>query len=454
MTILSIRSERVLERRGRLRAATVHVKDGRIVGIGGYDERPAGVQMMDVGDLMVLPGLVDTHVHINEPGRTEWEGFESATRAAAAGGITTIVDMPLNCIPATTTVEALEEKLRAGTGKCHVDVGFWGGLVPGNAAHLEPLARAGVFGYKCFLSPSGVDEFPHVSEADLREALPLLADLQLPLLVHAELPALLRAPDPMGDPRAYRTWMDSRPLDAERAAVELLLRITADAEVHVHVVHLSSPDGASDLTGARTRRGLMTTETCPHYLTFAAEDIPDGATAFKCAPPIRGRAHRDRLWQSLAQHRIDLVVSDHSPAPASLKRLEDGNVVEAWGGIASLQLTLAAVWTGAAAHGLQIGEVVRWMSEAPAQLLDLETRKGCIAPGRDADLVLWDPDAEIVVHPPSLEHRHPVTPYAGTRLRGQVRTTLLRGEIVYDEGTFPSDPRGRYLFGCGRKMQA
>jgi len=387
---------------------------------------------------------VDTHVHINDPGRAEWEGFEHATKSAAAGGVTTLVDMPLNSIPSTTDVRAFEAKREAAKGGCHVDVGFWGGVVPGNVDSLEPLARAGVLGFKCFLCPSGVDEFEHVTEKDLRAALPVLSKLRLPLLAHSELPALLND-GAAGDPRRYATWLESRPPASELAAIDLLIRLAREFDAAVHIVHLASRDALPSLQAARMAGAKVTIETCPHYLTFAGEDIPDGATSFKCAPPIRSREHREGLWQGLADGVIDLVATDHSPAPPSMKRLDTGDFMRAWGGIASLQIGLSAVWTGASARGFSIEDVVRWMCREPARLAGLEARKGAIAPGKDADLIVWDPDAESTVDPAALYHRHPVTPYAGLRLRGRVVTTLVRGQAVVREGQGAAEPFGQVL---------
>ncbi len=399
------------------------------------------------GELIVLPGLVDTHVHINEPGRTDWEGFRHATRAAAAGGVTTLVDMPLNSRPATVSLDALEAKLRASEGQLHVDVGFWGGVVPGNIRDLEPLARRGVLGFKSFLCPSGVEEFPHVTEADLREALPILAALGTPLLVHAELPALLRPVNPAGDPRSHRTWMDTRPAASEAAAVGLLIHLARQPGLRIHVVHLSSPDPLAAIRRARAEGLFITCETCPHYLTFDGALIADGSTAFKCAPPLRGASERDGLWQGLTAGDIDLIATDHSPAPPALKHLEDGDFLRAWGGIASLQLGLAAVWAGASSRGLPVECLTRWMAAAPAALAGLERTKGAIVAGRDADLVVWDPDAAHIVDPAALHHRHPVTPYAGMELRGHVRTTILRGEVVFDDGVVADRAKGRAILG-------
>jgi allantoinase len=419
------------------------------VAIHEYDDAPAGVPDLDAGSNVVLPGLVDTHVHINDPGRAEWEGFEHATRAAAAGGVTTLVDMPLNSIPSTTSVEGLEEKRAAAQGRCHVDVGFWGGVVPGNAAGLAPLAAGGVLGFKCFMCPSGVDEFRHVGESDLRAALPILAALDLPLLAHAELPALLRNPTAStdretADPRRYSTWLDSRPDASEQAAIEMLVRLAVEYAARIHIVHLASAAALPEIRAARAAGVALSVETCPHYLTFAAEDIGDGATAFKCAPPIRSRRNRARLWEGLIAGDIDLVATDHSPAPPALKHLDDGDFLSAWGGVASLQLGLSIVWTGAAERRIPLERLAEWLAERPAKLAGLAT-KGAIVVGRDADLVVWDPDAEWVVDARTLQHRHPVTPYDGRRVRGRVLTTILRGETVFDRGAFASVPTGTTL---------
>jgi allantoinase len=439
-----VRGERVVLPEG-MRPASVRVSQGRIVAIGPHSDRGDGAPEIDAGTNVVLPGLVDTHVHINDPGRADWEGFETATRAAAAGGVTTLVDMPLNSIPPTTTVAGLDAKRRAAAGRCHVDVGFWGGVVPGNTADLEPLARAGVLGFKCFLSPSGVDEFPHVSEWDLRVAMPVLAPLGLPLLAHAEWPGLLSEPDARADPRRYRTWLASRPPAAEHAAIDLLVRLARHTGARVHIVHLASADALPAIAAARADGLPITVETCPHYLTFGAEEIADGATPCKCAPPIRERDHRERLWQALALDQIDLVATDHSPAPPALKHIDDGDFVGAWGGIASLQLALSVMWTGAADRGLSIERLARWMSAAPARLAGLDGVKGAIAAGHDADLVIFDPDAAFTVNAATLYHRHAVTPYDGARLRGRVRTTMLRGQIVFADGECRGPAAGRLL---------
>jgi allantoinase len=425
-----------------VRPASVHIRDGVIRRVAGWEDVPGDAPVEDVGDLVVMPGLVDTHVHVNEPGRTEWEGFETATRAAAAGGVTTLLDMPLNSIPATTSVGGLAAKREAARGKCAVDVGFIGGVIPGNTHQLAPLRSSGVLAFKCFLVHSGVDEFPGVGEDDLREAFPVLAPLGAPLMVHAEHPAHIVTP-PAGGSTAYAPYLASRPPRAERAAVEMLVRLMEWCRVPVHVVHLSSAEGLTAVRDARARGLPITAETCPHYLTFAAEEIPDGATQYKCAPPIRAGTERAALWHGLLTGDVGLVVSDHSPAPPAIKA-GGGDFFAAWGGIASLQLGLPAVWTAASARGVSLVELARWMCAAPADLVGLGRRKGRLAAGRDADLVVWDPSASFVVDPALLQHRHPLTPYAGRRLRGVVSATYLRGRLAYRDGDFTT-PRGELL---------
>jgi len=428
--VYGIRSTRVVLPSG-VRPATVYVRDTRIDRVVALDDQTPAAPIRDVGSLVVMPGLVDTHVHVNEPGRTEWEGFETATAAAAAGGITTIVDMPLNSVPATTKLWALDAKQYAGRN-ASVDVMFWGGVVPGNVADLDPLTDAGVRGFKCFLAPSGVDEFAFVEEADLRLALPVLQRRRRPLLAHAEWPAALKPVPATSDPRAYSTWLDSRPPVAEVDAVRMLIALCREFETPIHIVHLAAAEAVPLLRAARAEGLPITVETCPHYLTFCAEEIPDGATLFKCAPPIRGRANREALWQALLDGVIDLIATDHSPCPPAMKG--DGDFLRAWGGIAALELSLPAVWTGAAARGVPLEGLARWLSAAPARLADLYGRKGTIAAGADADLVIWDPDAEFVVDERRLHQRHKRTPYEGMTLRGRIKETYARGRLVYRDG--------------------
>ena len=443
---LVVTSGRVVTPDGE-RPGAVVVSQGRISAVVSPAQAPSAAATVDVGDAALLPGLVDSHVHINEPGRTEWEGFASATRAAAAGGVTTVVDMPLNSIPPTTTVPALEAKARAADGQALVDYAFWGGVVPGNAEDLEPLVRAGVRGFKCFLAPSGVDEFPRVTERDLIGAMRRLATLDRVLLAHAELPgpiAAAEAESAGADRRRYATWLASRPRAAELEAIDLLLLLSLETGCRVHIVHLSCAAALDRIENARHAGARVTVETCPHYLTFAAEDIPDGQTPYKCAPPVRERENRERLWRGLAHGEIDLVASDHSPAPPALKHLDTGDFLAAWGGVASLELSLPATWTGARARGHGLPALARWLAQRPARLARL-AHKGRIAPGCDADLVVFDPDTEWVVNPARLHQRHPVTPYAGLALRGKVLRTFVRGSCVYEDGRCSGQPAGRWL---------
>jgi allantoinase len=442
---LVVSSERVVTPDG-VRPGAIVVARGRIQNIVpiGNAPPPHAAASVNAGSAAVLPGLVDTHVHLNEPGRTEWEGFVTGTRAAAAGGVTTLIDMPLNSIPATTTVSALRLKLQAAAPVALVDYGFWGGVVPGNVDDLEPLLDAGALGFKCFLVPSGVDEFAHVGESDLRPAMQRLAARDAVLLVHAELPGPIARAAPQGDPRRYATWLASRPEHAEVEAIELLLRLSEETGCRVHIVHLSAATAFPIIEHARRAGARITVETCPHYLTFAAEAVPDGSTAYKCAPPLRSAANRERLWDGLARGIIDLVATDHSPAPPALKRLDSGDFMAAWGGIASLELSLAAVWSGARAHGHALDDVARWLCGAPARLAGLD-RKGRIAPGCDADLVIFDPEAEWTVEPVRLRQRHPITPYAGMTLQGKVRQTFLRGVSIYESGRTRERPEGQWV---------
>ncbi|MFI0719369.1 allantoinase AllB [Streptomyces sp. NPDC021224] len=440
---LVLRSTRVVTPEGE-RPAAVAVRGGVVTAVLAHDAPlPPGVPVRELGTDVLLPGLVDTHVHVNDPGRSEWEGFATATAAAVAGGVTTLVDMPLNSVPPTTTAAHLEVKRAAARGRVHADVGFWGGAVPGNTADLRPLHDAGVFGFKCFLLPSGVDEFPPLSPAELSAALTEIAGFGGLLIVHAEDPAVIDGAPQRPGPR-YADFLASRPPAAEERAVEGLVELAARLGARVHVLHLSSASALPLIAAARRAGVPVSAETCPHFLTLTAEEVPDGATEFKCCPPIREAANQDALWAALADGTIGSVVSDHSPCTLALKRRDTGDFAEAWGGISSLQLGLSAVWTEARRRGHTLGDVARWMAAGPAALAGLAA-KGAVAPGRDADFAVLDPDAAFTVDPALLHHRNPVTAYAGRTLRGVVRETWLRGRLVASGGAPVGPPAGRLL---------
>lgn len=462
---------------GQLRPASLVIAGGKI-----QDIVPLGAGPQDCpqeqSDRLILPGFVDTHVHINEPGRTQWEGFETATQAAAAGGVTCLVDMPLNCIPVTTTLAALEEKLAACENRLYVDCGFFGGVVPGNAHELEAMVDRGVLGFKSFLIHSGIDDFPKVEEEHLRAALPILKRRNIPYLIHAELEKTTDSAHhhnhghadagtnaygsgggrsvtqaSAADSRRYLTFLESRPDRWETDAVDLMIRLSGEYGARVHIVHLSSAMALPALEDARRRGVLISVETCPHYLTLAAEDIPDGATEFKCAPPIRRRDNQQQLWRALQAGVVDFVVSDHSPCVPALKLREQGDFMEAWGGIASLQLGPANLWTGSRERSLALPDFVRWLCSGPAEFAGLHQRKGKLAKGFDADVVFWNPDEPFVPIGESLYQRHKLHPYADRTLTGLADKTFLRGELVFERmkdgsGRFVG-PRGQQLLGRG-----
>ncbi|MFD0353198.1 allantoinase AllB [Streptomyces sp. NPDC127110] len=436
---LVLRSTRVITPEGT-RAASVAVAGGKIAAVLPHDaEVPAGARLEDFGDDVLLPGLVDTHVHVNDPGRTEWEGFWTATRAAAAGGITTILDMPLNSLPPTTTVGNLRVKQEVARTKAHVDVGFWGGALPDNVKDLRPLHDAGVYGFKCFLSPSGVDEFPLLDQEQLATSLAEITGFGGLLIVHAEDPHHLESAPQNPGPK-YADFLASRPQDAENTAIQNLIDQAKRLNARVHVLHLSSASALPLIAAAKAEGVQITVESCPHFLTLTAEEVPDGATEFKCCPPIREAANQDVLWDALADGTIDCIVSDHSPSTADLKT---GDFATAWGGISSLQLGLPAIWTEARKRGRTLEEVARWMSTAPAALAGL-AQKGAIEAGRDADFAVLAPEETFTVDPAELHHRNQVTAYAGRTLHGVVKSTWLRGTQIADHGT-PTEPTGLLL---------
>ncbi len=447
MSLKAFLSRRVVTPDG-IKAAAVLVEDGRILDVVPLDQLPARISMKDFGEAAILPGLVDSHVHINEPGRTEWEGFLTVTRAAAAGGYTLLVDMPLNCLPATTTVAALEAKRRAASGQCRVDWMAWGGVVSDNQEHIEGLAGAGVPGFKCFLIHPGIDGFTMVNEQELRAALPHVARTGLPLLVHAELPGPVEAATRRlagADWSRYSTYLRSRPDEAEVSAIRLMISLCREVRFHLHIVHLATSEALEMLRAAKSEGLPVTVETCPHYLHFSSDKIADGQTLFKCAPPIRSRENWEKLWQGLREGVIDLVATDHSPCPPEMKRVSERDFRTAWGGIASLSLALPVMWTEANCRGFTLADIAWWMAEGPARLAGCDSRKGRIAKDFDADFVVFDPEAEFVAAEEYLFYRHRVSPYLGEKLRGTVKATYLRGNCVFADGDFPGEPIGGEL---------
>ncbi len=445
----AFRSTRVVTPQGIV-PATLIVEQERITAVNDWADGAAGAALRDFGNLVLLPGLVDTHVHINDPGRTEWEGFWTATRAAAAGGVTTLVDMPLNCVPETVDVGALHMKRAAAQGQAWVDWAAWGGVVRGNAESLRPLADAGVPGFKCFLIHSGIDGFAWVDERELHRALEQLRGTGLPLLAHAELAGpISKATEALNrnkaDWRAYPTYLASRPDESEVEAVALLIRLAEEYRVPIHIVHLASASALPLLGKAKQKSVPITAETCAHYLCLCAEAIPDGATEFKCAPPIRSAANREALWSALDEGVIDMIATDHSPCPPAMKCREQGRWDRAWGGIASLGLALPLIWTEMHRRGLGIDRLARWMATAPAALAGFTGRKGVLGAGADADFMVFNPDAEWTIAAEDLHFRHRLTPYMGAQVRGRVVETWLRGESIFQQGLFAANPHGREL---------
>lgn len=426
-----------------MKEALVLVKDGKIAEIA-LPETSVDCPVTDLQDKVLLPGLIDPHVHINEPGRTDWEGFDTATKAALAGGLTTLVDMPLNSAPVTTTVENFEKKLAAAKENLHTNVGFWGGVVPGNEKEIKPLIDKGISGFKAFLTHSGIDDFPNATEDDLRKAMPILARHKLPLLVHCEL-SEENDHRKQNDKRSYQNYLASRPKKWEDDAIAMMIRLCEEFNCPTHIVHLSSADSLVQIAAAKAKGLPLTVETGQHYLFFNAEDIPDGETRYKCAPPIREKENNDQLWEALRTGLIDFVATDHSPAPPDLKQIETGDFTTAWGGIASLQFALPVLWTAAKKRNFQLTDVARWLSEKPATLAGLQHRKGKIAEGYDADFLVLDPKKNFTVSETGTHHKHKVSPYNGLELNGVVERTYLNGKLVYDQGNFTQLNQGKII---------
>ncbi len=426
-----------------MRRAFVLVQDGVIADVVSTWPEGSFPVITDLQHKVLMPGIIDPHVHINEPGRTEWEGFDTATRAAAAGGITMLVDMPLNASPVTTTLSAFDKKLSAAGNTLHTHCGFWGGIVPGNEQEIIPLIKKGVLGFKAFLTHSGIDEFPNVTEKDLVKVMPVIARHGLPLLVHCEL-VTDKSSDLPVNKKSYPRYLASRPRQWEDEAIALMIRLCEQCNCRVHIVHLSSADSIARISKAKQKGLPLTVETAQHYLYFNAEDIPDAKPVFKCAPPIREKENNDRLWQALADEIIDFVATDHSPAPPAMKELNTGDLFAAWGGIASLQWALPVLWTAAKKRNIPFTRMAEWLCEKPA-LLAGQAKKGKIAPGYDADFVVWDPEKKFSIAPNNIHHRHKITPYLGEELCGVVEQTWLGGEKIFDNGTFVQLKKGKII---------
>ncbi|OQP52013.1 allantoinase [Niastella yeongjuensis] len=427
-----------------MREGVVLVHKGIIVDILPNLPAAAISTEIDIGELVLMPGIIDPHVHINEPGRTDWEGFETATRSAAAGGITTLVEMPLNADPVTITADAFDKKAAAAEGQLHVNCGFWGGVVPANTPELEKLISKGVLGFKAFLTHSGIDEFPNVTGSDLHQSIPIIARHHLPLLVHAELTTNVQPP-PVNNPQSYKSYLLSRPRQWEDDAIALMIRLCEQYQCRVHIVHLSSAGSIEQIKQARQKGLPVTVETAQHYLYFNAEEIPDAQTAFKCAPPIREKENNEQLWQALQEDTIDFVATDHSPAPPAMKEISSGNLMKAWGGIASLQLALPVLWTAARKRNIPVTRMAQWLCEKPALLPGLQKSKGRIAKGFDADFVVWDPNKQFRVTAEALHHKHKITPYMNQELYGVVEQTWLAGQLIFERGRFPVLNKGKII---------
>ena len=452
--MIALHSKRVVLPNG-IQEAVVMLNEGLIVDV--LSALPAGnnFQLIELENKLLMPGVIDPHVHINEPGRTEWEGFDTATKAALAGGITTLVDMPLNSSPVTTTAKAFDEKMLAAQNKLHTNVGFWGGLIPGNENEIEPLIQKGVLGFKAFLTHSGIDDFPNATEDELRMAMPIIAKYNLPLLVHCELTdsekitnnefGITNIEQPATRNNSYVNYLNSRPKKWEDDAIAMMIRLCEEFNCRTHIVHLSSADSIEQIVKAKQKGLPLTVETGQHYLYFNAEDIKDGQTQFKCAPPIREKENNEQLWVALKDGVIDFVATDHSPATPNLKEIESGNFMKAWGGIASIQFALPVLWTAAKKRNCTFSNIAKWLCENPARLIGKENNKGKIAKGFDADLIVVDDEKTFTVTENIIHHKHKVTPYLGEILSGVIEQTYIAGEKVYEDEKFIQLNKGKVI---------
>jgi allantoinase len=440
-----IKARSILTSHG-FREGIILVKNGVVADILPYVDYSFEDTVTDAGDDVVMPGIIDPHVHINEPGRTEWEGFDTATRAAAAGGITTLIDMPLNSAPCTTSAQHLEIKKQSAKNQLHVNCGFWGGVIPGNEKQQEEMLKNGVFGFKAFLTHSGIDDFPKSGLKELLHALEILKKYNRPLLAHCELEETFYTDDLKAYPKSYKAYLQSRPDEWEVNAVRMLIDLCREKKSKAHIVHLSSAKSLQFIRDAKTEGLPLTVETAPHYIYFNAEEIKDGHTEYKCAPPIRTAANNNELWNGLRNGLIDFIATDHSPAPPEMKEIQSGDFSKAWGGIASLQFSLPAVWTAMRKRNIALKHIIHWMCDKPAAFLNL-TGKGKIEKGADADFVIWNPEEKFIVNAKMIQHKHKVTPYLNNELYGVVKQTYLKGRKVFDNGMF-------HELQCGEMLSA
>jgi allantoinase len=443
MSSFAIHSRRTILPDG-IKDATIVVSNGIISDILSGNPINFPERLIEVGNNILMPGIIDPHVHINEPGHTDWEGFDTATKSAIAGGITTLVDMPLNSLPVTTTIKAFDEKINASQGQLHTNCGFWGGVVPGNEKEIGPLIEKRVLGFKAFLTHSGIDEFPNVTENDLDKAMPIIAKYNLPLLVHCEL-TVNDKQGSVNNRHSYQDYLASRPKIWEDEAIALMIRLCEKYNCRVHIVHLSSSGSIEQIAKAKQKRLPVTAETAQHYLYFNAEEIKDGQTQFKCAPPIREKENNEKLWQALKDGIIDFVATDHSPVLPGLKELKNGDFLEAWGGISSIQLALPVLWTAAKKHHCSLNDVAKWLCENPAELIGKRHSKGKIAKGYEADLVVWDPEKKFTVTESIIHHKHKITPYLNEKLFGVTEQTWLGGQMVFEGGKFLHLNKGKVI---------
>ena len=422
-----------------LQPATITFRHGKIEAID-FIKLPAAISY---GHLVIMPGIIDPHVHVNEPGRTEWEGFNTATLAAAAGGITTIVDMPLNASPVTTTLNAFKQKLEASEGQLNVNCGFYGGLVPHHKKELENLLNEGILGVKCFLVHSGIDEFPESSKQDIVDILPFLKNANLTLLVHCELQTS-QPPEWIGDAGSYKSYLQSRPREWENNAISMVIELARDFHTPIHIVHVSSSEALPAIALAKASGISISAETCPHYIYFSSEEVQDNNTLFKCAPPIREKENNRLLKEALKSRVLDFIASDHSPAPPELKKVEDGDFIKAWGGIAGLQMMLPASWT-ALKEMITLEEFIPMLTSRPAEFLKLEKQKGAISVGLDADFVIWSPEEKFIVSEDDIYYKHKANPYSGRPMFGMVRCTIVNGINVYQDKQIINKNAGKWV---------